>query len=101
MFNFDLKLVDRNLEYTWGKVLKDTVLGTTALYLMTKPLSLQLNSVDYSEDNQTDNNKKFLNYATSSYLPVTISSLIILIGMSRVDKDCQTTNGSNQVINNC
>ena len=101
MFDWDIKIVDRKLEYTWGKVLRDTALGTAAVYLMAKPLSLQLNNIDYTEDNQKNNQIKILNYATSSYLPVTISSLIILIGMSRVDKDCQSINSSNQVVNNC
>ena len=101
MFDWDIKIVDRKLEYTWGKVLRDTALSTAAVYLITKPLSLQLNNLDYTEDNQKNNQIKILNYATSSYLPVTISSLIILIGMSRVDKDCQSINSSNQVVNNC
>ena len=97
-----INLVDRKREYTWGKVLKDTTLATVAVYLITKPLSSKLNNIDYQEENidsKKDNTKKILNYATSSYLPVTLSSLIVLIGMSRVDKDCQSLNSSNQVVN--
>ena len=81
-------LVDRERKYDWSKVIGITTGGIALTYVFCYPVSRLFEKRNYIDNNQ----KQSFKYLKSSYIPVTLGTLIIIFGLSSVDKNEQSEN---------
>ena len=81
-------LVEREKKYDWPKVIGITTGGIALTYVFCYPVSRLFEKKNYIDNNQ----KQSFKYLKSSYIPVTLGTLIIIFGLSSVDKNVQSEN---------